>query len=46
MGGLISPQGARDVFEMGVVIAGSADALRERPSISTITSRMLSPRDL
>jgi trimethylamine--corrinoid protein Co-methyltransferase len=43
MGGLINPQGARDVFEMAVMIAGSAEALRQRPFISGITSWMLSP---
>lgn len=43
MGGLISLQGARDVFAMGEMIAGSADALRERPFISCMTSWMISP---
>jgi trimethylamine--corrinoid protein Co-methyltransferase len=43
MGGLINLQGARDVFEMGSLIAGGADALRERPFISCMTSWMVSP---
>jgi trimethylamine---corrinoid protein Co-methyltransferase len=43
MGGLISLQGARDVYEMGVMLAGSPEALRARPFISGITSWMVSP---
>ena len=43
MGGLINLQGARDVFEMGCLIAGGAEALRERPFISCMTSWMVSP---
>jgi trimethylamine---corrinoid protein Co-methyltransferase len=43
MGGLINLQGARDVYEMGVMLAGSPEALRARPFISGITSWMVSP---
>jgi trimethylamine--corrinoid protein Co-methyltransferase len=43
MGGLISVQGARDVFEMGAMLAGSPETLRRRPFISGITSWMVSP---
>ncbi len=43
MGGLINRQGAQDVFAMGVMIAGSAEALRQRPFISCMTSWMVSP---
>lgn len=43
MGGLINLQGARDVFEMATLIASGADALRERPFISAMTSWMVSP---
>jgi len=43
MGGLINLEGAREVFELGVLIAGSAEALRQRPFISCMTSWMISP---
>ena len=43
MGGLIDLQGAQDVFELGVLLAGSAEALRQRPFISCMTSWMISP---
>ncbi len=43
MGGLINLQGAQDVFEMGLLLAGSAEALRQRPFISCMTSWMISP---
>ncbi len=43
MGGLIDLDGARQVFELGVLLAGGEDALRERPFISCMTSWMVSP---
>jgi trimethylamine--corrinoid protein Co-methyltransferase len=43
MGGLISLKGAQQVFEMGKLVAGSAEALRQRPIISCMTSWMISP---
>lgn len=43
MGGLINVQGARDVHETACMIAGSAEALRERPFVSCMTSWMVSP---
>ena len=43
MGGLINLQGARDVFDMAAMIAGSADALRAQLFISCIASWMVSP---
>lgn len=43
MGGLINLRGAQDVFELGVLLAGSTEALRQRPFISCITSWMISP---
>lgn len=43
MGGVGSVAGARQVIEMGTLIAGSLEALRERPFISAITSWMVSP---
>ena len=43
MGGLINLQGARDVLEMASFLAGGADALRERPFVSCMTSWMVSP---
>lgn len=43
MGGLIDLQGAQKVFELGVMLAGSAEALRQRPFISCMTSWMVSP---
>ncbi|MCK4246624.1 trimethylamine methyltransferase family protein, partial [Candidatus Bipolaricaulota bacterium] len=41
-----SPQVARDIIEMAVMIAGDEDALRERPFISFVTSWMISPLKL
>jgi len=46
MGGVGSVKGAREVIEMGTLIAGSLEALRERPFISAITSWMVSPLHL
>jgi len=46
MGGVDSVEGAQDVIEMGALIAGDEDALRERPIISAITSWMVSPLHL
>jgi trimethylamine--corrinoid protein Co-methyltransferase len=43
MGGLINLQGAQDVFKLGVILAGSEQALRDRPLISCMTSWMISP---
>jgi trimethylamine--corrinoid protein Co-methyltransferase len=43
MGGVGSVAGARQVIEMGVMIAGSLGALQARPFISAITSWMVSP---
>jgi trimethylamine--corrinoid protein Co-methyltransferase len=38
--------GARQVIEMGTMIAGSLEALRERPFVSCVTSWMVSPLHL
>ena len=46
MGGVGSVKGAREVIEMGTMIAGSLEALQERPFISAITSWMVSPLHL
>jgi trimethylamine--corrinoid protein Co-methyltransferase len=46
MGGVGSVRGARQVIEMGTMIAGSLEALRERPFISAITSWVVSPLHL
>ena len=43
MGGLINLQGARQVLEMGSLLAGGEEALRQRPFISCMTSWMVSP---
>ena len=43
MGGMDSVQGAEQVLEMGMRIAGSLEYLQERPFISCITSWMVSP---
>jgi trimethylamine--corrinoid protein Co-methyltransferase len=42
-GGVYTVQGIRDTVEMCECIAGGADALRERPIVSFITSWMVSP---
>ena len=42
-GGVYTIQGIRDVIEMSERILGSANALRERPIVSFITSWMVSP---
>ena len=42
MGGIYTPQGCRDVVTMAQQIAGSAEALREKPFVSFITL-MISP---
>ena len=46
MGGTGSAAGARQVLEMATMVAGSAEALRERPIVSAITSWMVSPLHL
>ncbi len=46
MGGVNSVSGARAVMELAATIAGSPDALRERPLVSAITSWMVSPLHL
>jgi trimethylamine--corrinoid protein Co-methyltransferase len=46
MGGVGSVEGAQQVIEMGAMIAGGLEALRERPFISAITSWMVSPLHL
>jgi len=46
MGGVGSVEGARQVIEVGTMIAGSSEALRERPFVSAITSWMVSPLHL
>ncbi len=46
MGGMDSVRGAEQVLEMGMRIAGSLEALQERPFISCITSWMVSPLHL
>ena len=43
MGGVGSVAGARQVIELGVIMAGSLEALQARPFISAITSWMVSP---
>jgi trimethylamine--corrinoid protein Co-methyltransferase len=46
MGGVGSVAGARQVAEAAALIAGGAEALRERPIVSAITSWMVSPLHL
>jgi trimethylamine--corrinoid protein Co-methyltransferase len=46
MGGVGSVKGAQEVIEMGTMIAGSLEVLRERPFTSAITSWMVSPLHL
>jgi trimethylamine--corrinoid protein Co-methyltransferase len=46
MGGLNSVAGARQVRQLGALIAGSEEALRERPIVSAIASWMVSPLHL
>jgi len=46
MGGVDSVAGARQIIELGVMIAGSLEALQERPVVSAITSWMVSPLHL
>lgn len=46
MGGVGSVEGARQVIEMGTLIAGGLEALRARPIVSAITSWMVSPLHL
>jgi trimethylamine--corrinoid protein Co-methyltransferase len=46
MSGVGSAAGARQVLELGTTIAGSLEALRERPFMSCITSWMVSPLHL
>jgi len=46
MGGVGSVKGARQVIEVGTMIAGSSEVLRERPFVSAITSWMVSPLHL
>jgi trimethylamine--corrinoid protein Co-methyltransferase len=46
MGGVGSVAGARAVIELGRLVAGGLEALRERPIVSAITSWMVSPLHL
>jgi trimethylamine--corrinoid protein Co-methyltransferase len=46
MGGLGSVEGALQVIEMGIEVAGSLAALQQRPFLSAITSWMVSPLHL
>ncbi len=46
MGGVYSVEGARQVIEVGAMLAGGLGALRERPFISCIASWMVSPLHL
>jgi trimethylamine--corrinoid protein Co-methyltransferase len=46
MGGVFSLAGARQVVELATIIAGGAEALRQRPIVSNITSWMVSPLHL
>ncbi len=46
MGGLNNTQGAREVLALGARLAGSPEALRQRPIVSGITSWMVSPLHL
>jgi trimethylamine--corrinoid protein Co-methyltransferase len=43
MGGCGTVAGARQVLELATLIAGSAEAVRQRPIVSCITSWMVSP---
>jgi trimethylamine--corrinoid protein Co-methyltransferase len=43
MGGVGSVEGARQVIEMGIMIAGSLENLQQRPFFSAITCWMVSP---
>ena len=43
MGGVNSVDGARQVIELASILAGSLEALQERPIVSAITSWMVSP---
>lgn len=43
MGGVWTVQAARDIIRMASIVAGSLEALRERPIISFIVSWMVSP---
>jgi trimethylamine---corrinoid protein Co-methyltransferase len=43
MGGVGSVEGARQVIEMGIMIAGSLEKLQQRPFFSAITCWMVSP---
>jgi len=46
MGGAGSVESARQIIEMGTIIAGELEALQARPFISAITSWMVSPLQL
>jgi trimethylamine--corrinoid protein Co-methyltransferase len=46
MGGVYTLAGMRQVVEMATILAGSAEALRQRPIVSCITSWMVSPLHL
>jgi trimethylamine--corrinoid protein Co-methyltransferase len=46
MGGVNSVSGAKAVIDMAITVAGSPEALRERPLVSAITSWMVSPLHL
>jgi trimethylamine--corrinoid protein Co-methyltransferase len=43
MGGVYTVEGIRNVIKMAAMIAGSADALRERPLVSMVTCCGISP---
>jgi trimethylamine--corrinoid protein Co-methyltransferase len=46
MGGVGTPDGARDVITLATQLAGSLEALQARPIVSAITSWMVSPLHL
>jgi trimethylamine--corrinoid protein Co-methyltransferase len=46
MGGVYTLAGMRQVLEMAIIVAGGAEALRQRPIVSCITSWMVSPLHL
>lgn len=46
MGGIWSAEGARQIIDMGTMIAGSPEALQRRPFLSAVTCWMVSPLHL
>jgi trimethylamine--corrinoid protein Co-methyltransferase len=46
MGGVFSVEAGRQVVEMATMVAGSLEALQERPIVSCVTSWMVSPLHL